>query len=99
MKTHSRESRKRGEVAKHQETLSLVGLWGVLESQRATKPGGKNKLIKPTDYAPNCNSQQKRSPDARICHQQVGAEQGGVGCIVKGRTRPECPEGNLRDLT
>ena len=27
---------KRGEVSKHQETLSLAGLWGVLESQRAT---------------------------------------------------------------
>ena len=24
------------EVSKHQETLSLAGLWGVLESQRAT---------------------------------------------------------------
>ena len=29
-------SLKRGEVSKHQETLSLAGLWGVLESQRAT---------------------------------------------------------------
>ena len=29
-------SHKRGEVSKHQETLSLAGLWGVLESQRAT---------------------------------------------------------------
>ena len=29
-------SPKRGEVSKHQETLSLVGLWGVLESQRET---------------------------------------------------------------
>jgi len=27
---------KRGDVSKHQETLSLAGLWGVLESQRAT---------------------------------------------------------------
>ena len=27
---------KRGEVSKHQETLLLAGLWGVLESQRAT---------------------------------------------------------------
>ena len=26
----------RGEVSKHQETLSPVGLWGILESQRAT---------------------------------------------------------------
>ena len=25
-----------GEVSKHQETLSPAGLWGVLESQRAT---------------------------------------------------------------
>ena len=29
-------SLKRGEVSKHQETLSLAGLWEVLESQRAT---------------------------------------------------------------
>ena len=29
-------SHKIGEVSKHQETLSPVGLWGVLESQRAT---------------------------------------------------------------
>ena len=25
-----------GEVSKHQETLSQAGLWGVVESQRAT---------------------------------------------------------------
>ena len=29
-------SHKRGEVSKHQETLSPAGLWGVLESQRVT---------------------------------------------------------------
>ena len=29
-------SHKRGEVSKYQETLSPAGLWGVLESQRAT---------------------------------------------------------------
>ena len=29
-------SHEGGEVSKHQETLSLAGLWGVLESQRAT---------------------------------------------------------------
>ena len=27
---------KTGDLSKHQETLSLVDLWGVLESQRAT---------------------------------------------------------------
>ena len=29
-------SNKRGEVSKHQETLSPAALWGVLGSQRAT---------------------------------------------------------------
>ena len=29
-------SHEGGEVSKHQETLSLAGLWGVLESQRTT---------------------------------------------------------------
>ena len=38
-----RGSCKRGEVSENQKTLSPAGLWGVLESQRATKPGGKNK--------------------------------------------------------
>ena len=34
---------------------------------------------------PNGNSQWKSSPDVHIHHQQVGAEQGGVGCIAKGK--------------
>ena len=37
MEIHSQEeSLKREEVSKHQETISMAGLWGVLESQRAT---------------------------------------------------------------
>ena len=32
----SEEGSREGEVSKHQETLSLAGLWGVLESQKAT---------------------------------------------------------------
>ena len=39
------------------------------------------------------------SPDARIHHQQVGAEQGGTAALLRVRTGPECPEGNLRELT
>ena len=39
-----------GDVSKHQETLSPAGLLRVLESQRATKPGGKKK--KRTEYMP-----------------------------------------------
>ena len=38
--------------------------------------------IKPTDYVPKSNSQQKSTPDARICHQQVGAERRGAGSIA-----------------
>ena len=56
--------------------------------------GGEN----PTDYASNCNSLQRSSPDACIRHQPVGAEQGGVGCMLRVRTGPECPEDNLREL-
>ena len=37
---------------------------------------------KPTDYRPSCNSQRRSSPDACVCHQQAGAEQGGAGCIA-----------------
>ena len=35
METHPRKGVLK-EVSKHQETLSLAGLWGVLESQKAT---------------------------------------------------------------
>ena len=31
---------------------------------------------------PKSNSQQKSTPDARICHQQVGVEQRGAGGIA-----------------
>ena len=34
---------------------------------------------------PNGNSQQKSSPDARICHQQAGAKQGGMGHTAWGK--------------
>ena len=36
MDAHPGEGVLQREVSKHQETLSSVGLWGVLESQRKT---------------------------------------------------------------
>ena len=42
----------------------------------------EKKKIPTTDYTPNHNSQRRSSPDAPICHQQAGAEQGGAGCIA-----------------
>ena len=41
MKTHPGKGVVIEEVSKHQETLSLVGLGEVFESQRATSVGGK----------------------------------------------------------
>ena len=52
-----------------------------------------------TEYTPNHNSQKRSSPDAHVSHQRVGVEQGGAGCMLRVRTRPECPEDNLRELT
>ena len=42
----------------------------------------EEKQIKATDYLPNGNSQQRSTSDAHIHHQQVGAEQGGLGCVA-----------------
>ena len=44
------------------------------------REGGKKKKL--TDYTPNRNSQQISSLNARVRHQQAGAEQGGVHCIA-----------------
>ena len=48
---------------------------------------------------PNHNSQWRSSPDTHICQQRAGAEQEGVGCMLRVRTRPEYPEDNLWELT
>ena len=36
-------SREGGEVSKQQGTLSLAGPWGILKSQKSTKPGEKKE--------------------------------------------------------
>ena len=38
---------------------------------------------------PKSNSQQKSTPGAHTCHQQIGAEQRGVGGIAWGKDWPE----------
>ena len=47
---------------------------------------------------PKGNSQQKSTPDTRIRHQQVGAELRESAALLRVRTGPACPEGNLREL-
>ena len=38
---------------------------------------------------PKSNSQQKSTPDARTCHQQVGAKRRRAGGIAWGKDRPK----------
>ena len=66
---------------------------------RAQHNWEENKNKKSTDYVPNCNSHQRSSPNVHVYHQRAGAGQGGGDCVFRVKTRPECPEGNLRDLT
>ena len=42
---------------------------------------------------PKSNPQQKSTPDACICHQQVGAERREVGSIAQGKDRAQMPWG------
>ena len=48
---------------------------------------------------PKSKSQQKSTPDALIRHQQVGQNGEEWAALLRARTRPECPEGNQRELT
>ena len=76
-------------------TGQSVGSFGISEGNITWR----KRKEKPTDYAPNRNSQGRSSPDARIHQQRARAEQGGVGCMLRVRTRPKCPEDNLIELT
>ena len=47
----------------------------------------------------NINFQQGTSPDTHDCHQQAGGLNRKVwAALLRVRARPECPEGNLREL-
>ena len=78
IKDKKREKRAKDRDPSREGSLALVGLGEVFESQRATWLGGEQQ-IKPTDYVPKSNSQQKSTPDTRIRRQQVGAEERGAG--------------------
>ena len=59
----------------------------VCKHQETLSPAGLWGIL---ESQTNHNSQWRSSPDALICHQKAGTEVS---------TRPECPEGNLRELT
>ena len=56
--------------------------------------------MKPTDYVPNGNSpsgEAAQTPASTTSKQGLGREAWAE--LLRVRTRPECPEGNLRELT
>ena len=62
--------------------------------------GRKNKQLKPTDYMPNGNSPSRevaQTPAPATSKQGLGRE--ARAALLRVRTGPECPEGNLRELT
>ena len=68
----------------------VCGEFGNLRGQHNRE---KNRNKKHTDYVPNCNCQQRSSPDAEVRHQQAGSGQGGAGWIVgaQGKDRACMP--------
>ena len=78
-----------------------MGSFGISEGNITRREIQTNKETnkKTTEYAPNHNSQWRSSPDTRVRHQRAEAEQGGTGCMLRVRTRPQCHEDNVSELT
>jgi hypothetical protein len=77
-----------------------VGSFGISEGNiTGRKKKERKKERNPTDCVPNNNFQQGTSPDTHDCHQQAGGLNRKVrAALLRVRARPECPEGNLREL-
>ena len=77
-----------------------MGSFGISEGNiTGRKKKERKKERNPTDCVPNNNFQQGTSPDTHDCHQQVGDLYREVrSALLRVRTRPECPEGNLKEL-
>ena len=76
METHPREGVVKEEKfpnARKPSHQRVCGEFWDLRGQH-NRERKKKKKNKPTEYAPNRNSQGRSSPDARVHHQQVGAE-------------------------
>ena len=61
--------------------------------------GRKNKYLKPTDYVPNGNSQRRSRQSLASATSKRGLGREAQAALLRVRTWPECPKGNLRELT
>ena len=77
-----------------------MGSFGISEGNiTGRKKKERKKERNPPDCVPNNNFQQGTSPDTHDCHQQAGGLNRKVrAALLRVRARPECPEGNLREL-
>ena len=77
-----------------------MGSFGISEGNiTGRKKKERKKERNPTDCMPNNNFQQGTSPDTHDCHQQAGGLNRKVrAALLRVRARPECPEGNLKEL-
>ena len=77
-----------------------MGSFGISEGNiTGRKKKERKKERNPTDCVPNNNFQQGTSPDTHDCHQQAGGLNRKVrAALLRVRARPECPEGNLKEL-
>ena len=98
---HPGEGVVKEEKFPHSRKPSYGWVYGEFWNLRGQQNWERKKKKKHTGYAPNRNSQQRSSPDARIHHQQAGlnTEAHAASSVFRVRTRPERPEDNLRELT
>ena len=78
-----------------------MGLWGVLESQRATYPGEKkNNNDNPQNMRLTATASREVTQRlmSTTSEQRLDREAQAASWVLRVRTRPECPEDNLREL-
>ena len=85
------------EVSKHQETPLTGGSGGSFQISEGNLTG--RKKIKPTDYMPKSNSQQKSTQTPTSATSKWGQNREEQAALLRVRTGPECPEGNWMELT
>ena len=92
----SREVGLKRELSKHQETLSPIGLWGVLASQRATTGRKKINKSNPQIMGLITTSRGEVAQTLASATSKWGLNGQERAALPRVRTGPECPEGNLR---
>ena len=77
-----------------------MGSFGISEGNiTGRKKKERKKERNPTDCVPNNNFQRELVQTLTIATSKWGLDREAWTALLRVRTRPECPEGNLRELT